>query len=114
MSQQFASGGYIQGGGTTISNSAAATFTGTIKANSLIVSANTLRMQNGLNAIGKAAKKLQWQLEEVKAVDYCHNRRGGPRSRIFCEVPKSVPHEVHTGRGRTGYWFSWKERECFG
>lgn len=44
------------------------------------------------------------------APEPCNNRRGGPHSKIFCEVPQMVPHDIHAGRGR-GRWFSWKDRE---
>lgn len=40
----------------------------------------------------------------------CGHRRGGPRSKITCEVPKDYPHDLHSGRNRRGAWFFWQER----
>lgn len=37
----------------------------------------------------------------------CNARRGGPDSKIYCEVYKHVEHKQHTGRGKTGRWYSW-------
>ena len=107
--QQFAQGGYIQSSGGQITISGA-----TLSAGNIIV-ANTAAAKNSFSQLAKATKKLEWSLESFKEMDYCHNRRGGPRSKVFCEVPKTVPHDVHSGRGKTGYWFSWKDREeCSG
>jgi hypothetical protein len=41
----------------------------------------------------------------------CGKRRGGPRSRIYCEVFKCVPHKVHVGKHATnqfGRWYTWE------
>lgn len=65
------------------------------------------RMNNVVNATNKSMLKLM----PYTPPDYCNVRRGGPRSKIRCEIPKHVPHEFHTGRGQTGSWFSWKDRE---
>lgn len=114
MSQGFARGGIVQGGGITITQGGVATFAGTIKAASININASAIKAGQSFSQVAKATKKLQWSLEKYEAVDYCHNRRGGPRSKIHCEVPKTVPHDTHSGRGNTGNWFSWKDREeCF-
>lgn len=59
--------------------------------------------------VSKDTKKITWELSKIKDPHYCNNRRGGPRSKIYCEVPLDVPHEFHHGRS-SGRWFSWKER----
>ncbi len=38
----------------------------------------------------------------------CMARRGGPRSKIYCEIYKEVPHDIHMGRGKNK-WFSWRD-----
>lgn len=38
----------------------------------------------------------------------CGARRGGPDSKIFCEVPNLVPHTTHAGRGSTK-WYTWED-----
>jgi hypothetical protein len=40
----------------------------------------------------------------------CRARKGGPRSKIYCEIFAKVPHEVHLGRGKT--WHQWKDRDA--
>ena len=47
---------------------------------------------------------------KMPRLDYCRNRRGGPRSEIYCEVPAHVPHPIHSGRGRNK-WFLWKNED---
>lgn len=49
--------------------------------------------------------------ENMISDDYCDVRRGGPRSVIFCEVPKGVPHEVHAGRSVKSIWYHWKGKD---
>lgn len=44
-------------------------------------------------------------LEAEEAVR-CQQRRG-PASRIRCEIPTTVSHDWHMGRGRAGQWFLW-------
>lgn len=40
----------------------------------------------------------------------CHNRRGGPNSRTYCEIYECVYHTDHMGRSPSGKWFYWKDR----
>lgn len=64
------------------------------------------------NTISNMGKQIGITVEKMKnfdhAVNYCHNRKGGPRSKIFCEVPKGVPHDVHAGRSK-GRWYYWEK-----
>ena len=88
--------------GGTIVNSATLT-----SASNMTVSfaVNTSAIKNMAIAAGGAIKAM----EKIRDPNLCNNRRGGPRSKIFCEVPVSVPHDYHTGRG-IGKWFSWKDK----
>lgn len=64
------------------------------------------------NTISNMGKQIGITVEKMKyfdrAANYCHNRKGGPRSKIFCEVPKGVPHDVHAGRSK-GRWYYWEK-----
>lgn len=45
--------------------------------------------------------------------DRCDSPRGGPRSKIRCEIPNAhheydVNRDWHSGRGCDGRWFSWR------
>src|SRR6478609_2949759 len=108
MSGTFASGGVIQGGSLTIAS-------GSIISKGTIIAINgsANKASQSFSQLAKQTKKLTWELQKNYVdPEYCHNRRGGPRSKIHCEVPKSIPHDFHMGRSRSGGWFSWKEREC--
>jgi hypothetical protein len=37
----------------------------------------------------------------------CWARKGGPRSRVYCEVYAHIEHRQHCGRGPSGKWFNW-------
>jgi hypothetical protein len=39
----------------------------------------------------------------------CGNRRGGPRSRIYCKIFKEVPHSIHIGASNKGIWYRWED-----
>ena len=38
----------------------------------------------------------------------CKERRGGPRSTIFCEQFSAGNHTEHVGRSSTGRWYTWR------
>ena len=98
MSTTFANGGVITLGSVNI-----------VSNSGFVTSVNGFK--SSINATVTAVKKLNSTFELMDDPNYCHNRRGGPRSKVFCEVPATVPHDTHTGRGQTGYWFSWKGRD---
>lgn len=37
----------------------------------------------------------------------CNARKGGPRSKIFCEQYAVGEHTQHVGRSPSGRWYSW-------
>lgn len=77
---------------------------GVINANG--VSSGTIKMSDAAKRANRSFAKLE------RVANYCNDRRGGPASKVFCEVPKGVPHNIHAGRSienRSGRWYSWKD-----
>lgn len=38
----------------------------------------------------------------------CNARKGGPRSKIFCEQFNVGEHSEHVGKSNTGRWYKWR------
>lgn len=89
-------------GGIVINSSVSSA---TLSSGSIVASVSNFK--NALNGLSEGFVTMDRQ------TNYCNSRRGGPRSKVFCEVPKEVPHEIHAGRPTTnsGRWYSWKDRE---
>lgn len=76
--------------------------TGTLNAiNTGVVSANTIRIAQG----GKVQSSIKKFYGTPKR---CYKRKGGPRSKTFCEVFEEVPHTTHMGRSYSGKWYTWE------
>jgi hypothetical protein len=69
-----------------------------------IVTKNSIISSTNNSAAVSWIQKFEWP-------ESCDVRRGGPRSRIYCEVFKRVPHKEHIGRSKSGRWYAWKESD---
>jgi hypothetical protein len=77
------------------------------------ISVHSGNFQGQLQAINSMSQGIHTQYsgglirKVIETTPVCGNRRGGPDSKIYCEVYKHVEHKGHTGRGKTGKWYSW-------
>lgn len=60
---------------------------------------------NHIHGTLKSAQGLVW--ENHNPPEPCGKRKGGPRSKTFCEVYKQIDHATHIGRSQSGKWWSW-------
>ena len=76
---------------------------------------NTNYISGTLNAanlaVGGPVKANTIKLEQFEPPEKCKKRKGGPRSKTFCEVYEKIPHTTHMGRSYCGRWYSWKDEE---
>lgn len=77
----------------------------------LLINGKAFDMSSGCNITNPAANYTATGGHIKQPPVACGNRRGGPRSRITCEVPKDYPHVLHYGRGTNGRPFFWKDKE---
>lgn len=75
-----------------------ANVTTTVGGGSIIVPANFLRKNVALHTDRISPPR-------------CNERKGGPRSKIYCEQFEAGKHTVHVGRSATGRWYTWSDNE---
>lgn len=100
----------FRSGGIVMSSGGAATFSGNMSAMNITINTAMQNMSSSLAKASKSAKKLELKLAPLQNIEFCNVRRGGPRSRVFCEVPVGVEHDNHAGRSPKGNWFHWKDK----
>lgn len=84
-----------------------------------MISANTLGVQPIFSAnyhrklLGLDTDRIAsfMTYEDRPSPSRCRERRGGPRSTIFCEQFKAGSHSEHVGRSSTGRWYTWSNDE---
>lgn len=85
------------------------TINGTL--NAATISANTIRISQGQKPLASGGIVKSPILKYYQTPKRCWKRKGGPRSKTFCEVFEEVPHTTHIGRSYYGRWYSWKDEE---
>jgi hypothetical protein len=101
---KYAAGGLVISGGA-INFLNGGTVIGRITANTANITSQLQRINAAASSMthtfGLASQK--FKPDEPPA---CGARRGGPDSKVFCEIWENVEHKTHMGRGRSK-WFSW-------
>lgn len=71
----------------------------------IITGTLSITNNSGIMTVAEARKRMY---EDRPSPPRCRERKGGPRSTIYCEQFKAGIHTVHVGRSKTGRWYTWE------
>lgn len=75
---------------------------------SISVGPLTMTSQSTYTTADEITSRPGWQTYDPP--EKCRKRKGGPRSKTFCEVFAELDHTIHMGRSKSGRWWSWNEK----